>query len=35
MSSDEDYYYQGEHDDFEAFNIQEEREELPGVNKFE
>ena len=39
QSSDEDYYYQGEHDDFDAFNIQEEEqqeiEELPGVNETE
>ena len=39
VSSDEDYYYQGEQDDFDAFNIQEEEhediEELPGVNEFE
>ena len=37
QSSDEDYYYQGEQDDFDAFNIQEEEqeeiEELPGVNE--
>ena len=37
QSSDEDYYYQGEHDDFDAFNIQEkeqeEAEELPRVNE--
>ena len=32
MSSNEDYYYQGDHDDFDAFNIQEE---LHGVNEFE
>ena len=39
QSSDEGYYYQGGHDDFDAFNIQEveqeEEEELPGVNKHE
>ena len=35
MSYGEDYYYQGEKDDFDAFNIQEEQEELPGVNEFE
>ena len=39
QSSDEDYYYQGEQDDFDAFNIQEEEhedmEELPGINEFE
>ena len=39
QSSDEDYYYQGEQDDFDVFNIQEEEqdemEELPGVNKTE
>ena len=36
QSSDEDYYYQGEQDDFDAFNIQEEeQEELPGVNENE
>ena len=40
VSSDEDYYYQGEQDDFDAFNIQEEEhedidEELPGINEFE
>ena len=38
-SSDEDYYYLGEQDDFDAFNIQEEEvhedEELPGVNEQE
>ena len=38
-SSDEDYYYQGEQDDFDAFNIleeeQEEIEELPGINEHE
>ena len=32
VMSDEDFYYQGEHDDFDAFNIQEE---LPGVNESE
>ena len=39
QSSDEDYYYQGEQDDFDAFNIQEEEQEevgeLPGVNEYE
>ena len=39
QSSDEDYYYQGEQDDFDAFNIheeeQEEAKELPGVNEHE
>ena len=38
ISSDEDYYYQGEPDDFDAFNIQEdqeEQEELPCVIEFE
>ena len=39
QSSDEEYYYQGEQDDFDAFNIQEEEqevvEELPGVNEYE
>ena len=39
QSSNEDYYYQGEQDDFDAFNIQEEElekvEELPGVNEYE
>ena len=38
-SSDEDYYYLGEQDDFDAFNMQEEEvheeEELPGVNEQE
>ena len=38
-SSYEDYYYQGEQDDFDAFNIQQEEEhedeELPGVNEHE
>ena len=38
QSSDEYYYYQGEQDDFDAFNIQEEEqeeaEELPGVNDY-
>ena len=38
-SSDEDYYYLGEQDDFDAFNMQEdevhEDEELPGVNEQE
>ena len=38
-SSDEDYYYQGEQDDFDAFNIleeeQEEVEELPRINEQE
>ena len=38
-SSDEDYYYLGEQDDFDAFNIQQEEEhedeELPGVNEHE
>ena len=39
QSSDEDYYYQGEQDDFDAFNIQEEEhddiEELHGINEYE
>ena len=39
QSSDEDYYYQGEQDDFDALNIQEEEqeevEELPCVNEYE
>ena len=39
QSSDEDYYYQGEEDDFDAFNILEEEheelEELPGINELE
>ena len=36
MMSDEYFYYQGEHDDFDAFKIQEElEEELPGINEFE
>ena len=39
QSSDEDYYYQGEQDDFDAFNIleeeQEDVEELLGVNEYE
>ena len=34
MSSDEDYYYQGEQDDFDALNTYY-REELPGVNEYE
>ena len=38
-SFDEDYYYQGEHDEFDAFNIleeeQEEIEELPMINEHE
>ena len=38
-SSDEDYYYQGEQDDFDAFNIleeeQEEIKELLGINEHE
>ena len=39
QSSDEDYYYQGEQDDFDALNIQEEEKEevgqLPSVNEYE
>ena len=36
MSSDEDYYYQGRLDDFDAFNIQEEeQEEISGINEHE
>ena len=35
VMSYEDFYYQGEKDDFDAFNIEEEQEELLGVNKFE
>ena len=39
QSSDEDYYYQGEQDDFDVFNIleemHEEMEELPGINEHE
>ena len=39
QSSDEDYYYHGEQDDFDAFNILEEEheelEELPGINELE
>ena len=38
-SSNEDYYYLGEQDDFDAFNMQEEEvheeEELPGINEQE
>ena len=36
MYLDDDYYNQGEHDNFDAFSIQEEeqeQEELPGVNE--
>ena len=39
QSSDEDYYYQGEQDDFDAFNILEEEheelEEFPVINELE
>ena len=38
QSSDKGYYYQGEQDDFDAFNLQEveqEEEELPGINEHE
>ena len=36
MSSDEYYFYQGEQDDFDAFNDalnEDNKEELPGVNE--